>query len=149
MKESPECDNVGNRRIEDLPFLQGAYTGRGREVPLLWRVAWACHFQKQRLQHGRIPGLFEAKILLQTGDQVVIDAETRHAMVPDMNLNQNIYEQLEEQEQAKLNAAGLSDVIFKIGWFRVGDNLRLEARLAGPEASKKKAQQLLSFTDAK
>jgi hypothetical protein len=36
-------------------------------------------------------------------------------MVPDMSLNQDIYEQLEEQEQTKLNAAGLSDVTFKIG----------------------------------
>ena len=70
-------------------------------------------------------------------------------MLTDMNLNRDVYEQLEEQQQAKLNAAGLSDVTFKIGWFRTGDHLRLEARLAGPEASKKKAQQLLSFTDAK
>ena len=62
-----------------------------------------------------------------------------------MNLNQNIYEQLAEEEQAKLNAAGLSDVTFKIGWFRVGDHLRLEARLTGPEPSKKKARELLSF----
>ena len=69
-------------------------------------------------------------------------------MLADMNLNRDVYEQLEEQEQAKLNAAGLSDVTFKIGWFRAGDHLRLEARLTGPEVSKKKARELLSFADA-
>ena len=63
-------------------------------------------------------------------------------------MNQDIYEQLREQEQAKLNAAGLSDVKFTVGWFRVGDHLRREARLAGPPASQKKARELLSFSDA-
>ena len=70
-------------------------------------------------------------------------------MVTDVDNSKGIYEQLEEQEQAKLNAAGLSDVTVRIGWFRVGDNLRLEARLTGQEASKKKARELLSFADAK
>jgi hypothetical protein len=63
-------------------------------------------------------------------------------------MNENIYEQLQEHEQAKLNAAGLSDVKFIIGWFRAGDHLRLEARLTGPPASQKKARELLSFSDA-
>ncbi|OLE66500.1 MAG: hypothetical protein AUG74_11575 [Bacteroidetes bacterium 13_1_20CM_4_60_6] len=61
----------------------------------------------------------------------------------DMN---DIYEQLQEQEQAKLNAAGLTDVKFRVGWFKVDDHLRLEARLAGPPASQKKARELLSFS---
>ncbi|MGD0208683.1 MAG: hypothetical protein ABSC89_13865 [Verrucomicrobiota bacterium] len=61
-------------------------------------------------------------------------------------MNENIYDRLQAHEQAKLNAAGLSDVKFTIGWFRVGDNLRLEARLAGPPASQKKARELLSFS---
>lgn len=65
-----------------------------------------------------------------------------------MILNQDIYEQLQEQEQAKLNAAGLTDVKFSVGWFITGDHLRLEARLTGPPASQKKARELLSFSDA-
>jgi hypothetical protein len=64
------------------------------------------------------------------------------------NMNQNIYEQLQEREQAKLTAAGLTDVKFSVGWFRVGDHLRLEARLTGPAASQEKARELLSFSDA-
>jgi hypothetical protein len=63
------------------------------------------------------------------------------------NFNQDIYEQLEEQEQAKLNAAGLSGVTFKVVRTRVGDQLRLEARLTGPEVSKRKARKLLSFAE--
>jgi hypothetical protein len=59
----------------------------------------------------------------------------------------DIYDQLEAQEQAKLNAAGLSEVKFTIGWFKAGDHLRLEARLSGPDASKKKARALLSFIE--
>jgi hypothetical protein len=65
-----------------------------------------------------------------------------------MNMNENIYEQLQEQEQAKLNAAGLTDVKFSVGWFRNGDALRLEARLTGPAESKRKARELLSFSDS-
>jgi hypothetical protein len=53
-----------------------------------------------------------------------------------MDLNKDIYDQLEEQAQAKLNAAGLSDVTVKIGWFRVADHLRLEAR--GRKPAKRK-----------
>jgi hypothetical protein len=63
------------------------------------------------------------------------------------DMNENIYDQLRAQEQAKLNASGLSDVQFAIGWFRVGDHLRLEARLAGPPDSQKKTRELLSFSD--
>lgn len=64
------------------------------------------------------------------------------------SMNENIYEQLQEQEQAKLNAAGLTDVTFSVGWFKIGDHFRLEARLSGPPASQKKARELLSFSDA-
>jgi hypothetical protein len=62
-------------------------------------------------------------------------------------MNTDIYRQLEEREQAKLNAAGLSDVTFTVGWFRIGDNLRLEARLTGPPDSQNKTRELLSFID--
>ena len=64
------------------------------------------------------------------------------------DMNENIYKQLYEHEQAKLDAAGLCDVKFVIGWFRTGDHLRLEARVSGPPASQNKARQLLSFSDA-
>jgi hypothetical protein len=64
------------------------------------------------------------------------------------DMNENIYEQLRQQEQAKLHAAGLSDVKFVVGWFKAGDHLRLEARLIRPPASQKKARELLSFSDA-
>jgi hypothetical protein len=63
-------------------------------------------------------------------------------------MNENVYEQLQEQEQARLNAAGLSDVKFLIGWFKAGDHLRLEARLTGPAASQEKARKILSVSDA-
>ena len=63
-------------------------------------------------------------------------------------MNENIYEQLQEQEQAKLNAAGLSDVKFCVGWFKVGDHMRLEARLFGPPNSLIKARELLSFSSS-
>ena len=64
-------------------------------------------------------------------------------------MNENIYAQLQEQEQAKLDAAGLNDVKFSVGWFRVGEHLRLEASLTGPSTSQKKARELLSFSDTK
>jgi hypothetical protein len=64
------------------------------------------------------------------------------------DMNGDIYEQLQEQEQAKLNAAGLSDVQFVVGLFKAGEHIRLEARLIGPEASQKKARELLSFSNA-
>jgi hypothetical protein len=35
-------------------------------------------------------------------------------------MDENIRAQLEGKKQAVLNAAGLSDVKFKVGWFRVG-----------------------------
>ena len=63
-------------------------------------------------------------------------------------MNEDIYNQLQEQEQEKLNAAGLIDVKFIVGWFKVGDHLRLEARLTGPATSQKKARELLSFSHA-
>jgi hypothetical protein len=63
------------------------------------------------------------------------------------SLAMEIYEQLTEQEQAKLNAAGLTDVTFIVGWRKHGDKLRLDARLTGPADSQKKARALLSFTE--
>jgi hypothetical protein len=65
-----------------------------------------------------------------------------------LSMNESIYEQLRQQEQEKLDAAGLSDVKFHVGWFKVGNHLRLEARLTGPSASQKKARELLSFSDS-
>ena len=64
------------------------------------------------------------------------------------HLHATLLEQLQEQEQAKLNAAGLSDVKFCVGWFKDGDHMRLEARLFGPPNSQIKARELLSFSSS-
>lgn len=74
--------------------------------------------------------------------QQILPALAGCAIIGDMD----IYNQLQEQEQAKLNAAGLAEVKFTVGWFKAGDHIRLEARLSGPPDLQKKARELLSFS---
>lgn len=60
---------------------------------------------------------------------------------------EEIWEPVRADGQAKLNAAGFSDVILVIGYFRYGAGFRLEARLNGEPNRAAKARKLLPFSD--